>query len=112
MWSGRFTSEEGKGEFLSNLLTGLAFLLSGAIVYWLNTEQHDPDREITFSRLLGFESIGAIETVAALLGMGMFFLGLGAFRWLSEQGFVAEEEGADDEPDSVEAAEDVSGELR
>ena len=82
------------------LFTGLFFLLSGALVYAHNTETHDPAREITFAQLFGMEAIGATETVALLLGLGMFFLGLAAFRWLSEQELMAmkEEEGSAEDP--------------
>lgn len=76
---------------MGNLFSGIVFLLSGALVYAHNTEMHDPAREITFSRMLGMEAIGSTQTVALLLGLGMFFLGLGAFRWLTERELGTEE---------------------
>lgn len=68
------------------ILTGLIFLISGALVYAHNTESHDA--KITFSRF-GLE-VGEFETVAILLGMGVFFLALGAFRWLQKGGAADE----------------------
>ena len=70
---------------MKELLAGFSFLLTGALVYALNTEQHDPTQELTFRRLFGIDPLGSIETVAVLLGLGMFFLGLGAYKWLAEQ---------------------------
>ncbi len=64
------------------IVTGLIFLISGALVYAYNTESHDS--KITFSRF-GLE-IGEFETAAILLGLGVFFLALGAFRWLQKGG--------------------------
>jgi len=86
--------------------------MSGAIVYWLNTEQHDPNREITFSRLFGFDAVGAIETVAVLLGMGMFFLGLGAFRWLREQGLSSDDDEVEGSSEATGASSELDGESR
>jgi len=77
---------------VGNLFSGIVFLLSGALVYAHNTEMHDPGREITFSRTLGMEAIGSTETVALLLGTGMFLLGLGAFRWLTDQELMSAED--------------------
>jgi hypothetical protein len=69
------------------IVTGLLFLISGALVYAFNTESHDA--KITFSRF-GLE-VGEVETVAILLGLGVFFLAVGAFRWL-QRGEGGEEE--------------------
>jgi hypothetical protein len=77
---------------VGNLFSGIAFLISGVLVYAHNTEMHDPAGEITFSRMLGMEVIGSTETVALLLGIGMFFLGLGAFRWLTDQALLADQD--------------------
>jgi hypothetical protein len=87
-----------------NLFNGLVFLICGALVYAHNTEMHDPAREITFSRMFGMEAIGSTETVALLLGLGMFFLGLGAFRWMTDQEIESAENanGNDIEADSVD----------
>ena len=82
---------------MGNLFTGLFFLLAGAFVYAHNTETHDPSAEITFSQLFGMEPIGPTETVALLLGLGVFFLGLSAFRWLSDQELLAMGDDADEE---------------
>ncbi len=60
------------------IVTGLIFLISGALVYAYNTESHGS--KITFNRF-GLE-VGEVETVAILLGLGVFFLAVGAFRWL------------------------------
>ena len=70
------------------ILTGLIFLISGALVYAHNTESHDA--KITFSRF-GME-VGEVETVAILLGLGVFFLAVGAFRWL-QRGAPDEDDG-------------------
>jgi hypothetical protein len=86
---------------VKELLAGLSFLLTGAFVYALNTEQHDPNLELTFRRLFGIDPLGSIETVAVLLGLGMFFLGLGAYKWLAEQVAVLppdEEEPGESQP--------------
>jgi hypothetical protein len=77
---------------VGNLFSGIVFLLSGALVYAHNTEMHDPAKEITFSRLFGMEAVGPTETVALLLGIGMFFLGLGAFRWITDQALLDEQD--------------------
>jgi hypothetical protein len=93
---------------VGHLFSGIAFLLSGALVYAHNTEMHDPAREITFSRMLGMEVVGPTETVALLLGLGMFFLGLGAFRWLTEQeSGIAEDDGSSPSGDVSANSEDV-----
>ncbi len=63
-------------------ITGLIFLLAGAGVYAYNTESHAA--KITFNRF-GVH-FNEVETVAILLGLGVFFLGVGAFRWLSGLG--------------------------
>lgn len=78
---------------MPTLITGIIFLLAGALVYVFNTETHDPSKEITFSRTLGMEAIGPVETVAILIGLGMFFLGLGAFRWLTHQQLIEDDQG-------------------
>ena len=62
-------------------VTGLLFLLVGAGVYVFNTES--PGSKVTFSRF-GLE-FGVTETVAILLGLGLFFTALGAWRWLQNQ---------------------------
>ena len=94
---------------MGNLFSGIVFLLSGALVYAHNTEMHDPAGEITFSRLLGMEAIGSTETVALLLALGMFFLGLGAFRWLTDQELgVADGDAPFPSGDDAEEAEDAS----
>ena len=86
--------------------------MSGAIVYWFNTNQPNPNREITFSRLFGFDEVGAIETVAVLLGMGMFFLGLGAFRWLREQGLSSDDYEVEGSAATKGASSKLDGEPR
>ncbi len=94
---------------MGNLFSGIVFLLSGALVYAHNTEMHDPAGEITFSRMLGMEAIGSTETVALLLGLGMFFLGLGSFRWLTDQELgVAQGDESLPSGDTAEDGEDVS----
>ena len=75
---------------MSAIITGLIFLISGALVYAFNTESHD--EKITFSRF-GLE-IGEFETVAILLGMGVFFLAIGAFRWIQKGGLGEDEDEA------------------
>jgi len=94
---------------MGNLFSGIVFLLCGALVYAHNTEMHDPSGEITFSRMLGMEAIGSVETVALLLGLGMFFLGFGAFRWITEQELEAGQ--SEDSPptgNDADGDEDVS----
>ena len=71
------------------VVTGLVFLIMGALVYAFNTESHDS--KITFNRF-GLD-MGETETVTVLLALGVFFLGIGAFRWIRSQGPL------DDEPD-------------
>lgn len=73
------------------VVTGLVFLIIGALVYAFNTESHDS--KITFNRF-GLD-MGEIETVTVLLALGVFFLGLGAFRWIRSQGPLDDEQ---DEP--------------
>lgn len=75
------------------VVTGLIFLLSGALVYAYNTESHDS--KITFGRFGG--DLGETETVAILLGLGVFFLGIGAWRWIRSQGPLDDDEGQDGE---------------
>ncbi len=74
-------------------VTGLVFLLFGAGVYVFNTES--PGSKITFSRF-GLQ-IGETETVAILLGLGLFFCALGAWRWLRDQDPLDDEPGGDRE---------------
>jgi len=64
------------------IVTGLVFLISGALVYAYNTES--TTSKITFSRF-GLH-VGEVETAAILLGLGLFFLALGALRFLQRSG--------------------------
>jgi len=75
------------------VVTGLVFLIVGALVYAFNTESHDS--KITFDRF-GLE-MGETETVTVLLALGVFFLGLGAFRWIRSQGPLDDEEDEEDD---------------
>ncbi len=61
------------------IVTGIVFLLAGAGVYAFNTESHTT--KLVFGRL-GL-SLGEVETVAVLLGLGLFFLGLGGLQYLA-----------------------------
>jgi len=55
-------------------LTGLVFLLVGGGVYHFNTHSHDVQ--------VVFPGMNPDQTVAALLGMGVLLLAVGAGRWL------------------------------
>lgn len=55
-------------------LTGLVFLLVGGGVYHFNTHSHGVQ--------VVFPGMNPDETVAALLGMGVLLLAVGAARWL------------------------------
>jgi hypothetical protein len=87
------------------VVTGLVFLIVGALVYAFNTESHDS--KITFNRF-GLD-LGETETVTVLLALGLFFLGLGAFRWIRSQGPLDDEDELL-EQDGTAAAEDESEE--
>ena len=67
---------------MGSFVTGLIFLVTAAAVYAYNTESHTS--KITFGRF-GL-NVGETETVAILLSLGIFFLGLGAWRWLRNLG--------------------------
>ena len=73
------------------VITSIIFLFAGGAVYAFNTESHEA--KITFNRF-GLE-IGETETAAILLGLGVFFLGLGAVRWMMHQGALDDDEGDD-----------------
>jgi hypothetical protein len=75
---------------MNSLWTGIVFLLVGASVYAYNTESHT--QKITFGRWGVGKGLGETETVAVLLGLGVFFVALGAFRWLRRQETVGESE--------------------
>ena len=89
------------------LITGLAFLLAGALVYAYNTESHDS--KITFRDLLGMESVTEVQTVTILLGLGVFFLGLGAVRWLTQQQVRQDAEDSGGEEPAAEPGSDALG---
>jgi len=59
-------------------LTGLVFLLVGGGVYHFNTNSHDTQ--------VVFPGMNPDQTVAALLGMGVLMLAVGAMRWLRTHG--------------------------
>ena len=59
-------------------LTGLVFLLVGGGVYHFNTHSHGEQ--------VVFPGLSPDQTVAALLGMGVLMLAVGAARWLRAHG--------------------------
>ncbi len=70
------------------VFTGIVFLLAGAAVYAYNTESHTT--KITFNRF-GL-NLGETETVAILLGLGVFFLAVGGWKWIRTMGPLDEDE--------------------
>ena len=89
------------------LVTGIVFLLTGALVYAYNTESHDS--KITFRDLLGMESVTEVQTVTILLGLGVFFLGLGAVRWLTQQQAQQDADSSEAEATPEEPGSDEPG---
>ena len=77
------------------------------MVYAYNTESHDS--KITFRDLLGMESVTEVQTVTILLGLGVFFLGLGAVRWLTQQQARQDAEASGAEPSLAEPGSDEPG---
>lgn len=66
------------------VLVGVIFLCAGAGVYHFNTQSHDGQ--------VVFPNLTPDQTVAALFGMGVLMVCVGAVRWLKSQGAPEEEE--------------------
>ena len=64
---------------MRNLLVGVAFLVIGGFVYVHNTHTDAIEGKILMGAFGG--PLGETGTTAVLLGLGVFFLLLGSFRW-------------------------------
>jgi len=66
------------------VLVGIIFLCVGAGVYHHNTQSHD-------SQII-FSGLSPDQTVAALFGLGVLMVCVGAVRWLTSQRSEQEED--------------------
>ncbi|MCO4772693.1 MAG: hypothetical protein KDA24_21860 [Deltaproteobacteria bacterium] len=71
---------------MSNVFVGIVFLCVGAGVYHFNTQSHD--------RQIIFPTLTPDQTVAALFGIGVVMVCVGALRWIfgSKPEAIEEEE--------------------
>ena len=79
---------------MSTVIVGLIFLLTGAFVYTFNQESHGTKLVFAVEYDHKVYGVGELETAVILLALGIFFLMLGAWKWLRNNKIEGELEGS------------------